>query len=386
MDCWGLAYDIEGCVEMKLMALADPVVSLTGSEHAFAGWTVSGRVFAFGAEQNGGLIPAEVELVLSSAGRRSKVKGVVASSAAFSVWYDGGEVYCWGNAKFGGEMKKNHDQYPAGFIGNVERVFASKAAFAAKRYDGKVIVWGSCYYGGCLPEKKLWLSDIAFVIATPYVFLGFSTKHSRQLIGWGHPMFGGKEASQMGEKIAEAGDRVDWVATTIDGRVAVLTEQGRVYSWGKSIAGGDSEEVLSSLEANITALYHTDYAFAATNVAGDIIVWGNAKAGGSFTYKTASPVHIQKQVHVTSLVSTCSAFAGLTVNQSLIVWGNPYEGGRFPESAGTSSSLLIQHTNIQSIQGNEIAFLATTASTMDNNTAANDYLLWGNQQLVFGLL
>jgi len=152
------------------------------------------------------------------------------------------------------------------------------------------------------------------------------------------------------------------------------------------MGGGDSQAVSSALQANITALYHTDYAFAATNLAGDIIVWGGAKAGGSFTYKTSSQVHIQQKVHVTSLVSSSTAFAGLTANHSLIVWGNPYEGGRFhPVSSSSSkSSLLVHGTNIVEILGNDVAFLAST--NQSNSSSQPSYWLWGNTKVVLGQL
>ena len=319
------------------------------------------------------------------------MKGIVASSAAFCVWTEGGEVYTWGHDDFGGNVKQNQ-YYSAKVFKNVEKVFATKAAFAAKRYDGKLFVWGSCFYGGCLPDKKqIMLSDIAYVIATSYAFLAFSTQHHHQMIGWGHPMFGGKEASQFGEKIRQNGDRVQFVAATVGGAIAVLTQQGRVYTWGMAMGGGDSQSVTSALQANVTALYHTDYAFAATNTVGDIIVWGGVKAGGSFAYKKtaaaepASSSQIMKNVSVISLASTCSAFAGLTANHSLVMWGNPYEGGRLPVRAMANKT-----TEIKDIVGNEIAFFATMkpigsdSNNSNSNSIGLEYLMWGNTKVVLG--
>ncbi len=273
--------------------------------------------------------------------------------------------------------------YPFELV-NIELVYATKAAFAAKRYDGKVVAWGNCYYGGCLPNNPFVrrimpesdgsirlpiLPNVGYIVATPYVFVAFTTH--KEMIPWGHPMFGGNATGVLQSSAYLRSGIVKYVRYT-NGAMAILTEKGGVFCWGLARYGGDVELVKDHVEQDIIRLYSNDYAFAAMNRAGDVIVWGDHESGGSFP--------MNKQVlpgaNFTVIYATRSAFAGLFVNGSVFVWGNSEEGGRLPTSVATiatSSSIIIKE-----IKSNHVAFVARRQKSVSQD----EWIAWGNALVV----
>ncbi|HFW4533972.1 TPA: hypothetical protein ACIBQR_002725 [Salmonella enterica subsp. enterica serovar Chester] len=109
---------------------------------------------------------------------------------------------------------------------------------------------------------------------------------------------------------------------------SVLTESGKVYSWGdKNFGGVIPPQVRDFLSRRkMEYICATSQAFCAYNTDGDIITWGDPNYGGSIDSKTLDDIADDNGVY--SVVASNGAFCAITQGRKkAVAWGNRTYGG-----------------------------------------------------------
>jgi len=123
-------------------------------------------------------------------------------------------------------------------------------------------------------------------------------------------------------------DTVYWKSNRIN-TSNVKYENQQVITWGSSLYGGDSSTVSTQLQSGVTAIYSTQYAFAALKTGGKAVTWGNSTYGGN-----SSTVSADLQSDISAIYSTGQAFAALKQYGSVVTWGNSTYGGNSSTVSG----------------------------------------------------
>jgi alpha-tubulin suppressor-like RCC1 family protein len=98
-----------------------------------------------------------------------------------------------------------------------------------------------------------------------------------------------------------------------------LTEAGKVVAWGRAAYGGSIPgDKVDALSANVTAIYHTDRAFAALKDDGSVVVWGQAGHGGS----PGATVEALLTSEVHTVCANDVAFSAIRTDGSVVAWGH----------------------------------------------------------------
>lgn len=155
-----------------------------------------------------------------------------------------------------------------------------------------------------------------------------------------------------------------------DDAFTVLTENGRVYAWGRPENGGTiPANVRVQLNSMfITRVVATAISFCAITEDGDIAVWGSATGGGSIPADRLE--RILDDGGAGSVIAATSAFCAITKDKRKAVsWGRPAEGGDMSASAAT----LAARGNIVLCRSNRWAFLMANTSGQAEAWGAAQY-------------
>eukprot|EP00929_Paragymnodinium_shiwhaense_P039946 TRINITY_DN20902_c0_g2_i1.p1 TRINITY_DN20902_c0_g2~~TRINITY_DN20902_c0_g2_i1.p1 ORF type:complete len:1161 (+),score=157.58 TRINITY_DN20902_c0_g2_i1:137-3484(+) len=268
-----------------------------------------------------------------------------------------GRVVTWGAWNRGGDS----EDVATLLKGGVEEVFATSRAFLAKKVDGRLVAWGDARYGGDFSavEEQLLRGGIRQVASTRGAFAVVTTE--RSLVAWGDARSGGDcTAAQRA-----AGKRVFQIYSNT-GAFAARCWKGELVTWGNPSCGGDSSKHAKWLTEGIRKVWSGAYAFAAQNDKGHVFAWGDEDSGGdcSSVRDLLRPSRHTKEKDlppaIRDVVSTEEAFAALRVDGSVIVWGNPKAGGSFTEF-GQQFPPGALDSNVLKLVGNRQAFVAIKA-------------------------
>ena len=123
---------------------------------------------------------------------------------------------------------------------------------------------------------------------------------------------------------------------------------GEVVTWGDPRAGGDSSQVQEQLR-NVQHFQATAGAFAAILDSGAVVTWGAPGDGGDSS-------RVQEQLrNVQHIQATQGAFAAILESGAVVTWGDPGWGG-------DSSQVQEQLRSVQHVQATGGAFAAILES------------------------
>ena len=100
---------------------------------------------------------------------------------------------------------------------------------------------------------------------------------------------------------------------------AALKTDGSVVAWGMGSYGGDSSSVSSLLASGVSAISSTGFAFAALKTDGSVVTWGMGSHGGD-----SSSVSSLLASGVSAIYSTAGAFATLPASPAAQASGDPH--------------------------------------------------------------
>lgn len=189
------------------------------SYQAYAGITLTKRLFAFGLAAFGGKLPADI------ANRTDIQRLCCANARAFVALTTSKNVVAWGEAGYGGNL--------ASFPGIAALRFVDVAstwqAFAGITENNRVAAWGIAP-AGVVPAHIAALTNAIQVVGTSHAF-------------------------------------------------AVLCADGRVFAWGNATLGGDTSPVAAQL-INVVAIYTNSHGFIALTSDKRVVTWGQATGIG----------------------------------------------------------------------------------------------------------
>jgi len=347
--------DITQSVQLEIN-LPPAVVSLKGSDRAFAALREDGSVVTWGDSLYGG----DSSSVASQIDGTIKVVSIDSSERSFAALREDGSVVTWGDSSYGGDSTSVASQIDGSV--DVVSIVSTTQAFTALRVDGSIVTWGDTRYSTNSVSVPPMLTNAVSIYSTWY---GFSAiKKDGSVATWGDNAHGGNsssvDAKLDGEKdvvsiysniaafaaLREDGSVVTWgsynhggdsssVESKLDGVVsltstnaafAALRADGSVVTWGYDEYGGDSSLVAPSLDGSmkVISIYSSSYAFSALREDGSVITWGHEYSGGDSSSVTSK---LNGLVDVVFLVSTNTAFAALRVDGSVVTWGHSSYGG-----------------------------------------------------------
>lgn len=309
-----------------------------------------GSVVTWGPSSVGGDASAVAEEL------RADVDTVVATSAAFAALKDSGTVVAWGHPDSGGMIPKDIEPMLAA---GVKQLVATSDTFAALKVDGSVVCWGSAWSGavddllsGGGGAVKLFANDVAFA----------ALRADGTVVSWGAPCCGGVdgcvlEASGSGRKPSSVAPRAIRLRKAVmevfatSAAFAALQVDGSVVSWGDSQRGGDASAVAEQLQSGVRQVFSNDYAFAALKADGSVVTWGHSSGGGNSTDVAR---HLLGGIQ--TLSSTRAAFAALSGDGAVVSWGWGPSGG----DMGAVAEQLAE-VEVRAVHGTGSAFAAVTS-------------------------
>lgn len=227
------------------------------STNAYAVVDDNGHVYAWGAGDSGGNVPASISGL-------NNIYDVASTDTSFAALFGDGQVTAWGNELNGGNACKL--LYRTG----IQRIFSTNAAFAALFRAGNVLCWGNKEYGAALPSAVEELTDIVDICSTYGAFAAL--RRNGQVVSWGNKKFGSDNS-------AVASRLHDVVAISSTGAAfCALRADGSVVTWGSVRDGGDTSPVSSELH-DILAVYGNTRAFAALRFDRQLVCWGEGVSG-----------------------------------------------------------------------------------------------------------
>ncbi|MFJ4376590.1 RCC1 domain-containing protein, partial [Pseudomonas japonica] len=211
----------------------DDIVDLVGNSGGFAALRVNGNrrsVIAWGTAGN---IPSEIANL-------TNIRRVcAATSDAFCVLLETGEVKAWPKTTVGGQIPDDIEQ-----VKNVVEVTSTGYAFCARLSSGRVVAWGDPHHGATLNDDVLGRSDIVQVTGNYQAFAALCRDGT--VLAWGHASTGG-DTSRVADRLVN----VRAVYSSMHAFVAV-TADGQVVTWGSQTGAGNSDEAQPELEGRVT--------------------------------------------------------------------------------------------------------------------------------------
>lgn len=305
------------------------------------------RIGAVGRSGSGDVIPE----LIQSALRFDEPVAIHATQNAFAVRTEKGKVYAWGNQNNGGLINANVRNLLDKIV--VERIIAAANAFCAIGTQGEIVTWGVAANGGNLPVNTLEaiVSDggVNTVSAATTAFCAI-TRNRRKAVSWGLPAEGGlMSASAAG--IAASGGVLLCKATRW--AFCIVTERGEAEAWGAPRYGGASitaatrSEIAEALKdthpvpdndlghvgsraitvPGILSLYSNDVSFFLLSQHEDgrtraVVVWGMNTHGGAITNSVRQALMASK---IAGVYCTNGAYGVVATQGSVygavIVWG-----------------------------------------------------------------
>jgi Ca2+-binding RTX toxin-like protein len=241
---------------------------------------------------------------------------------------------------------------------NIEQIFSNDFAFAALKTDGSVVTWGHDGWGGNSERVADYLKEnVVHIENTAFSFAAI--KQDGTVVTWGDsldfidktyftnslPNYGGfyvnNEASS--PIISVTGSTGAFVALRADSSISV---------WGATGYGGNiDDDVLKSLNGKVVSIVNSNYAFSVLTNDGRVYSWGK-----EFAEDAKSVDHNlnydQVSDGVIKIVGNSRAFAALKDDGSVVTWGSKYFGG---EASALTADI---GSDVKDIFSNQFGFAA----------------------------
>ena len=289
-------------------SLTSGVVAIASTGWAFAALKSNGTVVVWGDATNGGNSASVSSL--------TGVVSIASTGTAFAALRSDGTVFTWGASGSGGST--------AGVTGlsNVSLIASNDVAFAALKNDGSVVAWGSSTQGGSITG----LTDVVGIASSTWAFAAL--KSNGDVVAWGDAANGGS-VSGLTNVVGIASNALAFAA---------ITSTGSVITWGSSVNGGGTTGI-----SGVYTIASTGASFAGIRTLNnEIVAWGNSADGGT------TPPSLRD---VTAVYATNFAFAAVTGAKTVVAWGDSARGG----NASAVSARLV---NVVAIASNYFAFAA----------------------------
>ncbi|CAK9112025.1 unnamed protein product [Durusdinium trenchii] len=275
------------------------------TQGAFALWSSTGGLVAWGDPEAGGELPSRVKQLVAE---RGPVRHVQGSDYAFAAILHDGGVVSWGEAAAGGDCSGVEEQ-----LSDVQQLCSSHAAFAALKADGTLVAWGDEGYGGTLDAEVEKLREVHQLRASASAFCAL-VGPDRRAVTWGDPDGGGRAPCELSQV-----QRVE----ASSGAFAALLADGAVVTWGDPGGGGDSSQVQHQL-AHVQDICSSGGAFAA--------LLEETKEMSGFLQPhegapRAAPTEAMPVPKVLRLAGNSMAFAAVRQDDTVCSWGQPEFGG-----------------------------------------------------------
>ncbi|EBX6688916.1 hypothetical protein ACV50R_003266 [Salmonella enterica subsp. enterica serovar Newport] len=172
------------------------------------------------------------------------------------------------------------------------------------------------------------MSDVKAVYSNQYSFIVLHNnlvKNKYWLTGIGRSDCGALIPDEI--HLALVNDKPSAVYATYNA-YSVLTESGKIYSWGNANFGGVIPPQVKDFlnRRKMEYICATSQAFCAYNTDGDIITWGDSNHGGSIDSQTLDDIADDGGVY--TVVASNGAFCAITQGRKkAVAWGNRSYGG-----------------------------------------------------------
>lgn len=302
--------------------------NVVGTEFAFATIDTSGRVWAWGAINNGGAGPDS-----KTAGTPVNLSGVritdlYSTRAAFAAKDSSGNMWVWGNSSYGGSSVAQ-TAYKLPITAPVAQIIGNMQSFAALDTSGKVWNWTFSILTTSSNNINMSGETITKLYASALGFAALST--TNKVWTWGN-IDGGSPMSDITSAFIPT-NLPSTIVNVIPAAYAfaALTSDNRVWAWGSTVyggLGGATNTAGQLAEPNIAKVYPTNFSFSAITLSGEVkttTVWGDTFQGGALV--SANPPLSLPLTNVTEIAGTNAAFTTINSTGGLAVWGSSLAGG-----------------------------------------------------------
>jgi alpha-tubulin suppressor-like RCC1 family protein len=260
---WGNATS-GGQVPSFVASLSD-IKSISCTVASFCVLRTNGSVMAWGNENNGGVVPEAISNL-------TNINSVTGNHYGYACILDDKSVVAWTHSNYnecGGNPPELHD---------IVQLCSSEGAFAALDNSGSVHAWGDPNFGGSLPDEIKELDNIVGITGGADAFA--VTTEDGHVYAWGNQDNGGKippEISKMTNVVqVTSSSSKEWKGNTF----CALLSNGSIVVWGGSeeLCIIDNETLSRLVE--VRAVYNTVMSFAAITDDSTVITWGYDDVGG----------------------------------------------------------------------------------------------------------
>lgn len=247
-----------------------------GNRAAFAALTNDGQVKVWGDAASGGLLPDELNRLLTreNASNSSWIWTVelASSTAAFAARRANGQVVAWGDAAAGGFIPA---ELQTALSSGVVRLFGLGQGFVALKADGSVIHWGNSG-SGISAHSGVDLSQPYRVVTS---FDSLAILQNGHVVGcWGGSAGAQQWAERSDLRRALADSNVLELVCN-DAGFAARTVSGQVITFGVPMGIGDASGVSITSRPDIVNLGSDNYEFQGFDSSGKIYLWGAYESG-----------------------------------------------------------------------------------------------------------
>ncbi|MCG0455715.1 hypothetical protein L6R44_06320 [Enterobacter cloacae complex sp. ECC445] len=236
----------------------------------------------------------------------------VLGSMSRAVLNANGQVFAWGDAEEGGLVPAD-----IAALSDITMLFGNDYSFTALRSNGQLVAWGLAENGGALPDDIVALTDIVRVFpgATNYV----AQRANGNLVAWGSDA----ESIAIPADIAAMTNIVDvkYVSTPFGQSAFVaLRDDGTVVSWGSANTG-----VVPVPEGvdNVAVICVAPEYCLALKKDGTVMGWGSNDVFND-------PI-VGKLTDVKAIYAEADVAVALKGDNTIVVWGNALHGGSMLE-------------------------------------------------------
>ncbi|MEI6417232.1 MAG: RCC1 domain-containing protein [Verrucomicrobiota bacterium] len=246
----------------------------------------------------------------------TKVTSIAANDAAFTALYENGEIYSWGDQKFGNIAS-------AFFQKKVLSLTSAQWATIATLEDGTIQLFGDRKHEDIMPSlpKGTTISSI-FCNGDDFIAI----LNTGNIVSWGI-------CPPLREEInPPAGTHIQSLIMNKDAFLGLL-DNGNIICGGDSNIGGNPPP---RSYKKVVSLSATDFSFTELYEDGLLRTWGTwgFKSGKDIEAKT--PKNFPYGRHVESICSSPDSYIALLDDGSLFVWGINIPDGRIVFSSKTN--------------------------------------------------
>ena len=232
------------------------IVKIHTTTKIFIAFDKNNNIYIWGDPLYGGisqLFASQVKINDKTNNYLSNIFKICNNLASCAVLNNNGEVFVWGNPRFGGinnnlASKLRIGNHTSGnYLNNITKIYNNDFAYAALNKNGEVYVWGQNLFGGIDNNfaTKLRINNQNSGIYLTNIVQIFSTVCS----------------------------------------FAAINNNGEVYIWGDKISGGINSHYATKLKfkngsttsylSNIVHIYSNLSSFTAINDKNEIFIWGS---------------------------------------------------------------------------------------------------------------